>query len=339
MGKYLSVNGIGKYDIEANANSDTIGSTEIWEVTFQGEDKVNLLGANGRYIRPYSNKEGKVNADAQKPNKWETFTVEDLGNGKVAFKCAEYGLYLVAGSDGSFVNKKLDNLLGEGISYMESFEIVPAKRSLKNLFGCNDNEICKVSIKSDMEKYLSVNGIGQYDFEANADKDTIGSTEIWEVTFRGEDKVNLLAANGRYLRPYPGRRMKGIVNADAQKPNRWETLTVKDLGNGKVAFICADTGNYLVAGSDGSFMNKKLAEVISYTESFEIVPAKLGMHYHELQILSHMANKKTLAPKVRIYVMTSYITSNHNICGIFWAIPERSQIQLSKRGVNFSLWT
>ena len=114
MGKYVSVNGIGKYDFEANADKDTIGSTEIWEVTFQGEDKVNLLGANGRYLRPYSgrNDNGKVNADGQKPNKWETFTVEDLGNGKVAFKCAQYELYLVAGSDGSFMNKKLDNLVG-----------------------------------------------------------------------------------------------------------------------------------------------------------------------------------------------------------------------------------
>ena len=123
-----------------------------------------------------------------------------------------------------------------------------------------------------MGKYLSVEGIGKYDKKANADSDTIGSEEIWEVTFRGEDKVNLLGANGRYLRPYPGRGMKGKVQADAQKPNEWETLTVKDLGNGKVAFICADTGNYLVAGSDGSFTNKDLAKVISYTESFEIVP-------------------------------------------------------------------
>ena len=124
-----------------------------------------------------------------------------------------------------------------------------------------------------MGKYLSVNGIGKYDIEANADSDTIGSTEIWEVTFKGEDEVNLLGANGRYLRPYSGRGMKGVVNADAKKPNQWETFTVKDLGNGKVAFECAGYDLYLVAGSDGSFMNKKLAELITYKESFEIVPA------------------------------------------------------------------
>ena len=129
-----------------------------------------------------------------------------------------------------------------------------------------------MSIKSEEGKYLSALS-AEANFEANANSDAIGPENIWEVTFVGDDKVNLLGANGRYLRPYSSRGMKGQVKADAEKPNEWETFTVEDLGNGKVAFICADTGNYLVAGSDGSFMNKKLAEVISYTESFEIVPA------------------------------------------------------------------
>ena len=68
MGKYLSVEGIGKYDIKANVDSDTIGSTELWEVTFNGEDKVNLLGANGRYLRPYP---GRISDTA----KWRKISV------------------------------------------------------------------------------------------------------------------------------------------------------------------------------------------------------------------------------------------------------------------------
>merc|ERR1719350_436631 len=65
---------------EANANSPTIGSEQIWEVIFKGDGKVSLKGAHGRYLRWYGN--GQVKADAQKPNPWETFTVEDVGNGR-----------------------------------------------------------------------------------------------------------------------------------------------------------------------------------------------------------------------------------------------------------------
>merc|ERR550539_1763059 len=104
---------------EANANSSTIGPDEIWEVTFKG-DKVSLKGAHGRYLRWYAGN-GQVKADAEKPNSWETFTVEDMGNGMLAFKqWAQWKeKYLVAESDGALTNQ-------EAAEAGTKFEIVPA---------------------------------------------------------------------------------------------------------------------------------------------------------------------------------------------------------------------
>merc|ERR1712172_450155 len=139
-GKYVSA--MGYHDrYEANVNAETIGSDEIWEVIFKGDDKVSLKGAHGRYLRAYGN--GQVKADAQKPNPWETFIVEDMGNGKLAFfqtnGRSKKKYYLVAGSDGSLTNQ-------DAAEAGTKFEIIPAAdESLKNLFGCTANEICNMS--------------------------------------------------------------------------------------------------------------------------------------------------------------------------------------------------
>ena len=117
-GKYVSA--MGYHDrYEANVNAETIGSDEIWEVIFKGDDKVSLKGAHGRYLRAYGN--GQVKADAEKPNPWETFIVEDMGNGKLAFFQISYNkkYYLVAGSDGSLTNQ-------DAAEAGTKFEIIPA---------------------------------------------------------------------------------------------------------------------------------------------------------------------------------------------------------------------
>ena len=117
QGKYVSA--MGYHDrYEANANAETIGSDEIWEVIFKGDGKVSLKGAHGRYLRWYGN--GQVKADAQKPNPWETFIVEDMGNGKLAFKPYFHKKnYLVAESDGALTNQ-------DAAEAGTKFEIVPA---------------------------------------------------------------------------------------------------------------------------------------------------------------------------------------------------------------------
>ena len=122
QGKYVSAMGYhDKY--EANANSPTIdptiGSDQIWEVIFKGDGKVSLKGAHGRYLRWYGN--GQVKADAQKPNPWETFIVEDVGNGKLAFFQISYNKknYLTASGDGALTNQA-------AAKAGTKFEIVPA---------------------------------------------------------------------------------------------------------------------------------------------------------------------------------------------------------------------
>ena len=120
-GKYVS--GLGYHDrYAANANKDTIGSDEIWEVLFKGDNMVSLKSAHGRYLIAYGN--GKVEAGAKKPNPWETFIVEDMGNGMIAFKSIAHGTgrYLVAGSDGSLTNEDATSAAGF------KFEIVPASK-------------------------------------------------------------------------------------------------------------------------------------------------------------------------------------------------------------------
>ena len=120
-GKYVS--GLGYHDrYQANAKLDTIGPNEIWEVLIKGNDQVSLKSAHGRYLIAYGN--GKVEAGAKKPNPWETFIVEDMGNGMIAFKSIAHGKgrYLVAGSDGSLTNEDATSAAGF------KFEIVPASK-------------------------------------------------------------------------------------------------------------------------------------------------------------------------------------------------------------------
>ena len=118
--------------------------------------------------------------------------------------------------------------------------------------------------------------MGYHDrYEANANAETIGSDEIWEVIFKGDDKVSLKGAHGRYMRWY-GNRQNRQVKADAEKPNPWETFIVEDMGNGKLAFLSFSAfshyqkKNYLVAESDGALTNRDDAEAGT---KFEIVPA------------------------------------------------------------------
>ena len=131
-----------------------------------------------------------------------------------------------------------------------------------------------MSMKSEQGKYVTA--MGYHDkYEANANSPTIGSDQIWEVIFKGDGKVSLKGAHGRYMRWY-GNRQNRQVKADAEKPNPWETFIVEDMGNGKLAFISFSAfshyqkKNYLVAESDGALTNRDDAEAGT---KFEIVPA------------------------------------------------------------------
>jgi len=177
--------------------------------------------------------------------------------------------------------------------------------SLKNLFGCTANEICKMSMKSEQGKYVTA--MGYHDkYEANANSPTIGSDQIWEVIFKGDGKVSLKGAHGRYLRWYGN----GQVKADAEKPNPWETFIVEDMGNGKLAFFQKNYNKkyYLVAGSDGALTNQDAAEA---GIKFEIVPAA--------NIPCPAKNQDMLGNDIHIQVVGSWdecgsLCYNHSSC-------------------------
>ena len=118
-GKYVS--GLGYHErYAANVNVQKIGENEIWEVLFKGDNQVSLKSPHGRYLIAHGN--GKVEAGAQKANPGETFILEDMGDGTVAFKPFFHkGRYLVAGSDGSFTNQ---DAAATGTN--KTFEIIPA---------------------------------------------------------------------------------------------------------------------------------------------------------------------------------------------------------------------
>ena len=67
----------------------------------------------------------------------------------------------------------------------------------QNLFGCKDNTICHVTIKSFHEKYVSAEGNGK----ANANQNKIGPSETWTVTFVKTNKVTFKSSFGKYLPP------------------------------------------------------------------------------------------------------------------------------------------
>ena len=129
-------------------------------------------------------------------------------------------------------------------------------------FGCTTLD-CEISMKSYHGKYVQAELNG----EANANSDTIGSWEIWTVTFIGSDQVQFQGAHGKYLVA----EENGDANANRAAASIWETFTVVDMGSGKFAFKSFH-GKYLVAEADGALNANRV--VASTWETFEVVPEK-----------------------------------------------------------------
>ena len=120
-------------------------------------------------------------------------------------------------------------------------------------------------MKTDNNKYVAAESNG----EANAESNSIGSDEIWEVTFIGSDQVQLKGPHGKWLIANGGRQCCS-GKADANRPDAWETFTIECMGNGKFAFKSAH-GKYLSAESDGSLSQQ---DVASNGQTFEVVPVQ-----------------------------------------------------------------
>ena len=112
--KYVAAEVDGK----ANADRDWMLAHEIFSVTFIGEDKVQFKGHHGKYL--VAEQDGTVNANQPQASTWETWTVENKGNG-LAFKSYD-GKYLVAESNGEL------NANRNVASTFETFKVIPANK-------------------------------------------------------------------------------------------------------------------------------------------------------------------------------------------------------------------
>ena len=90
------------------ANRDIINGTwEIFTVTFVRDHLVNFKGAHGKFL--VAEQDGKVNANREVDDVWETFEVTKKGNG-FAFK-SHHGKWLVAEENGALnANRTKDSI-------------------------------------------------------------------------------------------------------------------------------------------------------------------------------------------------------------------------------------
>jgi len=117
----------------------------------------------------------------------------------------------------------------------------------KNLFGCYDNETCKVSLKTAHNKYV----IARPDGSVRNDVDEANDMATFEATlWSGSDKIQFKSAHGKYLIARPN----GSFRNDVDEAKDWETFKVEDNGNGKFTFKTVH-GKYLIARPDGSVRN------------------------------------------------------------------------------------
>ena len=114
-----------------------------------------------------------------------------------------------------------------------------------NIFGCEENTICQVTVQTSYGKYLSaeING----GVKVNANKEIVGLPEIWTINFKGDDKVDLKGTYQKYLVA----AKKGAMFANAVISSIWETFTVTRLENGQFS-LKSYHGNYLIAKEDGT---------------------------------------------------------------------------------------
>ena len=112
-----------------------------------------------------------------------------------------------------------------------------------NIFGCEENTICQVTVRTSYGKYLSAESDGG----VNANEEIVGLPQIWTINFKGDDKVDLKGSYQMYLVAEPN----GDIFADRDDSSDWETFTVSRLENGHFS-LKSDHGKYLIAKEDGS---------------------------------------------------------------------------------------
>ena len=145
-----------------------------------------------------------------------------------------------------------------------------------NIFGCEENTICQVTVRTSYGKYLSAESNGG----VNANKEIVGLPQIWSINFKGDDKVNLKGTYQKYLVAEPG----GAMFADRDISKGWETSTVTRLENGRFS-LKSYHGKYLIAKEDGTLNANSPSVVIG---GMFLIALHTGNHFFSSSLIAEL---------------------------------------------------
>jgi hypothetical protein len=145
-----------------------------------------------------------------------------------------------------------------------------------NIFGCDENTICRVTVQTSYGKYLSA----EIDGGVNANKEIVGLPQIWTINFKGDDKVNFKGSYQKYLVA----ERNGDVNANRDNSGSWETFTVTRLENGQFS-LKSDHGKYLIAKEDGT-LNANSPSVV--TEGMFLIALPTGNQLFSSSLIAEL---------------------------------------------------
>lgn len=216
--------------------------------------RVTLQVHNGQFISAIAGGGGALLANAEVGAGWETFTLEDLGDGKVALQTVG-GHYVCAEQEGA------SNLVADR-----------AKAAEWETFTLEDLGDGKIALKGVNGKYVTALHSGGHGLRCAAT--VVGDWERFRVheTYTNR-RVRLKASNGRYVCADQGGG--GYLIADRTSATEWETFTLIPLGYNTVALQTFD-GRFVMASNNGGGALAATANAARSYETFTLVPQADG---------------------------------------------------------------
>ena len=179
----------------------------------------------------------------------------------------------------NFFEKRIS---GHGQLIEETWEYLSKSCNISgNIFGCEENTICQVTVQTSYGKYLSAESDGG----VNANKEIVGLPQIWTINFKGDDKVDLKGTYQKYLVA----AKKGAMFANAVISSIWETFTVTRLENGQFS-LKSYHGKYLIAKEDGS-LNANGPSVVTEGMFLIALPGNTGNQLSSSSLIAELIGK------------------------------------------------
>ena len=241
--------------------------------TYALPPKIALRASNGKYCNYNKNGNKEMACDSNEIGRLEQFTVENLGEGKYAFKSSE-GKYCM-NHNGQGENNKM-YCSSESIGSWEKFIVEYIGNNQIALKG-NTGKYCKV-IENDNKMYCTSDSIGitekftvetliegttipfvlpsiialkgwsgkycNYNFftrEMACRSNEIGRWEKFSVENLGEGKYAFKSSEGKYCLEHQGENNKMSCRSNEIGP--WEKFSVEYIGNNQIA-LKGHTGKY-----------------------------------------------------------------------------------------------